>query len=129
MIQYSTKTKSFTEKRATESARIRQKYPDRVPVICERAAHADIMLIDKKKYLVPTDLTVGQFVYIIRKRMKLSPEKAIFVFVGDILPPVTGDFFFINTICHDSKCLSSFIDLMATIYEKNKDNDGFLYIK
>jgi GABA(A) receptor-associated protein len=64
-----------------------------VPVICERAAHADIMMIDKKKYLVPTDLTVGQFVYIIRKRMKLSPEKAIFVFVGDILPPVTGDSF------------------------------------
>lgn len=32
-------------------------------------------------------LTVGQFVYIIRKRIQLAPEKAIFLFVDDILPP------------------------------------------
>ena len=39
------------------------------------------------RYLVPGDLTVGQFVYVIRKRIKLTPEKAIFVFVGNVLPP------------------------------------------
>lgn len=47
-------------------------------------------MIDKKKYLVPADLTVGQFVYVIRKRIKLSPEKAIFIFVNEILPPTAG---------------------------------------
>jgi GABA(A) receptor-associated protein len=36
---------------------------------------------------VPSDLTVGQFVYVIRKRIKLSPEKAIFIFVKNVLPP------------------------------------------
>ncbi len=36
---------------------------------------------------MPSDLTVGQFVYVIRKRIKLSPEKAIFVFVRNVLPP------------------------------------------
>lgn len=30
---------------------------------------------------------MGQFVYVIRKRIKLSPEKAIFIFVKNILPP------------------------------------------
>jgi hypothetical protein len=30
---------------------------------------------------------VGQFVYVIRKRIKLSPEKAIFIFINNILPP------------------------------------------
>jgi hypothetical protein len=30
---------------------------------------------------------VGQFVYVIRKRIKLSPEKAIFIFVKNVLPP------------------------------------------
>lgn len=39
------------------------------------------------RYLVPGDLTVGQFVYVIRKRIKLTPEKAIFIFVNNVLPP------------------------------------------
>jgi len=30
---------------------------------------------------------VGQFVYVIRKRIKVSPEKAIFMFVKNVLPP------------------------------------------
>jgi GABA(A) receptor-associated protein len=36
---------------------------------------------------VPADITVGKFVYEIRKHMKLSPEKAIFLFVNNVLPP------------------------------------------
>jgi len=43
-----------------------------------------------RRYLVPADLTVGQFVYVIRKRIKVSPEKAIFMFVKNVLPP-TGE--------------------------------------
>jgi hypothetical protein len=41
----------------------------------------------RARYLVPSDLTVGQFVYVIRKRIKLSPEKAIFIFTSNVLPP------------------------------------------
>ncbi|KAJ6729903.1 MICROTUBULE-ASSOCIATED PROTEINS 1A/1B LIGHT CHAIN 3-RELATED, partial [Salix viminalis] len=77
-------------KRRAEAARIREKYPDRIPVIVEKAERSDIPNIDKKKYLVPADLTVGQFVYVIRKRIKLSAEKAIFIFVDNVLPP-TGN--------------------------------------
>ncbi|GJJ12479.1 hypothetical protein Clacol_006721 [Clathrus columnatus] len=78
------------EKRKAEAERIRQKYPDRIPVICEKADRTDIPTIDKKKYLVPSDLTVGQFVYVIRKRIKLAPEKAIFIFVDEVLPPTAA---------------------------------------
>jgi len=39
------------------------------------------------RYLVPSDLTIGQFIYVIRKRIKLSPQQAIFVFVNNVLPP------------------------------------------
>ncbi|KAG7531425.1 hypothetical protein FFLO_04346 [Filobasidium floriforme] len=77
-------------------------------VICEKVEKSDISDIDKKKYLVPADLTVGQFVYVIRKRIKLAPEKAIFIFVDEILPPTAA--------------------LMSTIYEEHKDEDGFLYV-
>jgi hypothetical protein len=142
-----TPPRTSPDKRAAEATRIREKYPDRVPVrgrgrgrgrgggagghaaapqaahrprarcpshrrssrpapsftlrppppsyppaprrqvIVERAEKTDIPDIDKKKYLVPADLTVGQFVYVIRKRIKLSPEKAIFIFVKNVLPP------------------------------------------
>jgi len=37
------------EKRQAEAERIRSKYPDRIPVICERAEKTDIPDIDKKK--------------------------------------------------------------------------------
>ncbi|CAF2130029.1 unnamed protein product [Brassica rapa] len=97
-----------SEKRSAEAARIREKYSDRIPVIVEKAEKSDIPTIDKKKYLVPADLTVGQFVYVIRKRIKLSSEKAIFIFVDNVLPP-TGA-------------------LMSAVYEEKKDDDGFLYV-
>ncbi|CAG9462628.1 unnamed protein product [Pedinophyceae sp. YPF-701] len=96
------------EKRRAEAERIRDKYPDRIPVIVEKAERSDIPDIDKKKYLVPSDLTVGQFVYVIRKRIRLNPQQAIFIFVNNVLPPTAA--------------------LMASIYEDYKDPDGFLYV-
>lgn len=97
------------EKRKAESARIRAKYPDRIPVIAEKNMKTDLPLIDKKKYLVPRDLTMGQFAYVIRKRIKLQPEKALFVFVNNKhLPPTAA--------------------LMSAIDKEYRDpEDGFLY--
>ena len=46
-----------TEKRKAEAEKIRRKYDDRIPVIVERAPGSTIADIDKKKYLVPGDLT------------------------------------------------------------------------
>lgn len=96
------------ERRSAEASRIRSKYPDRIPVICERGNEKNIPELDKAKYLVPADLTLGQFVYIIRKRIKISPEKAIFTFINGKLEPTSK--------------------LISTIYDENKDKDGFLYI-
>jgi GABA(A) receptor-associated protein len=65
--------------------------------------------IDKHKYLVPNDLTIGQFIYVIRKKVKtLPPEKAIFIFINGMIPP------------------SSF--LIFNIYDCYKDSDGYLYV-
>lgn len=51
-------SKPFTL-RKEESASIREKFPDRVPVVIERSrVSGKIPLIDKSKYLVPNDLTV-----------------------------------------------------------------------
>lgn len=96
------------EKRRHESMRIRSKYPDRIPVIVERAENSDIPDVDKKKYLVPCDLTVGQFLYVIRRRIHLSSDKGIFLFVNGKLPAIA--------------------QIMGTIYKEHMDEDGFLYV-
>merc|ERR1712097_137173 len=97
------------EKRVEEADKIRKKHPDRIPVICEKSEGSDIPEIDRKKYLVPQELTVGQFVYVVRKRLRLPPEKAIFIFVDGRLP-------------------SNGAALMSQMYKDYKDQDGFLYV-
>ena len=66
--------------------RIKLKYPNRIPVIVNKSKNSNAPDIDKNKYLVPSDLTLGQFIYVIRKRIKISPEQAIYVFCKDTLP-------------------------------------------
>ena len=39
---------SIAERRKAEAARMREKYPDRIPVIVEKAAGGDLPDIDKK---------------------------------------------------------------------------------
>lgn len=100
--------KSFHE-RYEESQRIREKFVGRIPVIVERGSKTDIPQIDKIKYLVPSDLTIGQFMYIIKKRLILPSDKALFLFVnGSTLPSISSYF--------------------SQLYAAHKDEDGFLYL-
>jgi GABA(A) receptor-associated protein len=101
------KNYSFKQ-RYNEAQRILRKHPERVPIIVDKHQDANnIPELDKKKFLVPGDLTVAQFIFVIRKRLKLSPEKAIFLFVGKNLPVTSS--------------------LISDVYSKYKDDDLFLY--
>ena len=107
MISTYKQTKTFEDRRK-DSEKIMEKYPDRIPVIVDKLDKSDIPDIDKHKFLVPNDLTIGQFVYVVRKRIKINPDKAIFVFVNNILPPTAA--------------------MLNQVYNEHKDQDGFLYI-
>merc|ERR1712088_304733 len=96
------------EKRRAEGEKIRRKYPNRVPVIVEKAPKARLGDLDKKKYLVPSDLTVGQFYFLIRKRISLRPEDALFFFVNNVIPPTSAT--------------------MGSLYQEHHEEDFFLYI-
>ena len=103
------RSKYTFEQRYEEAMRIIQKFPGRVPVIVERGSNAKtVPLIDKQKFLVPGDLTLGQFVFVIRKRMELMSESALFCFVGGTLP-TTGS-------------------LLRELFGRFRDPDGFLYM-
>ena len=58
--------------RLQESEKVLYEYPDKVPVICEKDNRLQNCEIKKRKYLVSKDLTVGQFMYIIRKQIKVN---------------------------------------------------------
>jgi GABA(A) receptor-associated protein len=104
------KKRETLEVRKAEAAKVFEKYPGRIPIIVERAANAKtIPLIDKNKFLVPADLTLSQFIFVIRTRLTLPPEQALFLFVG-------------NT-------LSTTSTLMKELYSTYREEDGFLYVK
>jgi GABA(A) receptor-associated protein len=95
------------EKRKLESARIRNEHPGRVPIIAEVSESSGYPQLDKTKYLCPTDMTLGQFVYIVTRRLKLQESQALFIFINNKIFPTEH--------------------LMSEIYRTEKHEDGFLY--
>ena len=104
------KTLNSLQNRCEESSRILKKYPERIPIICERSTSttSDCPEIDKNKYLVNIDLTFGQFIYVIRQRIKIPQDKALFIFINGFIP--------------------SSSQYLGDTYYYHKDSDGFLYI-
>jgi GABA(A) receptor-associated protein len=95
--------------RKEESIKIITRYPDRIPIICEKYnPNENIPDIDKNKYLILPNINIGQFLYVIRTRIKLSNEKSLFLFINKKI--------YTNTT------------LLNDIYNKEKDEDNFLYI-
>lgn len=98
------------EKRLNESCRIKTKHPDRIPIICERSkTQNSLPSMEKTKYLVPYDLTINQFLIIIRKRLSLKPEVSLMVSIDNIVP--------------------SSIATIGELYNEHKYADGFLYLE
>ena len=95
---------------AKEAKRVLEKYPDKIPIIVKRSEKCtELIDLDKNKYIVPDDMTVGQFVYVVRKKIKLKAGQALFFFSNNVLVPNTAN--------------------LKDIYEKNKNENGFLYIE
>jgi GABA(A) receptor-associated protein len=96
--------------RVIESAKIKEKFPGKIPIIVEKAQKvgSDIPNINKNKYLVPNTLSFGQFIYVIRKQLQLNPDKALFIFVNNTLVPAS--------------------EMIGEIYNNHRDTDGFLYM-
>lgn len=85
-----------------EVALIKEKYPNYIPIIVR--TKDDKIILKKQKFLVGGDITVGQFMSIIRKKLdNLKSSEAIFLFVNNAIPPAST--------------------FMTSIYATNKDQD------
>ena len=96
------------EERSNESKKIMNRYPERIPIIVEKAKGCRLANISKNKYLAPKDMTMSQFIFMVRKRIKLEPSEAMFLMVNHSL--VNGS------------------ALIGQIYTDHKESDGFLYM-
>ena len=98
------------DKRCAESSRIIKKFPHLIPVICERnETDNKLPALDRRKFLVPPSLTLGQFIYVVRKRIVLEPSIAMYMFLSN------------NT-------LAPTCSLISALYNEYKNDDGFMYI-
>eukprot|EP00931_Biecheleriopsis_adriatica_P028519 TRINITY_DN16998_c0_g1_i1.p2 TRINITY_DN16998_c0_g1~~TRINITY_DN16998_c0_g1_i1.p2 ORF type:complete len:325 (+),score=64.81 TRINITY_DN16998_c0_g1_i1:136-1110(+) len=101
---------------AEEAKRIREKYPDRIPIICERSSYSNLPQIPKSKFVVPGTMLCGEFKYIVHKQImetmasqRVKAEQTIYLFVNGITPK-TGT-------------------AMSELYTQFREPDGFLYIR
>ena len=103
------KKKHSFESRKKESSKIMTKYTDRIPIIVTKDPKSALKAMDKEKFLTPQDLTLGQFMYVIRKRINLDEGQSLFIFAKDSVMVPTAS-------------------TLGSLYEEHKDEDGFLYL-
>lgn len=104
----------------------------------------DVYFLFGDRYLVPREMSVGQFIHILSSRLHLDPGKALFVFVKNTLPQ-TGIFaiesclaclelillqevFSVFMFWFALLWLWSAATFMDSVYGSFKDEDGFLYM-
>lgn len=95
-------------KQLEEYSRIHKKYPDRIPVILKKGNRL-APEIDRNKYLVPKDITFSSFVGVVRQRLRMKPDQALFIMAN-------------NTLVTQS-------ELMNSVYNKYKSPEGFLQLE
>ena len=95
-------------KRVEEANKVLEKYPNRIPIIVERGSNT-VKQINRKKYLVPHDLSVGQFMHVIRQRINLDSSEAIYLFCNGKITPTSK--------------------LLSELYSMEQSEDKFLYFQ
>ena len=104
--------KQYTfQERFEKCNELKLKFPDRIPIIVEKSSNSKLKDLEKKKYLVPKDFSVGQFLFTLRKMISLKPEEAVFIYVKK----------------GKKASLLNTSSLLSNIYNMYQSDDGFLY--
>jgi len=88
------------------------KYPDRIPVRLIRDEKKDTPELERYKYLIPREMTVGQFMHVVRSKMVMKSTKALFFLIS------TGNDHFIPPTSQ----------ILSEIHDPYQDEKGILNI-
>jgi GABA(A) receptor-associated protein len=102
------KKKYTYHERTIKSFNLLKKYPDRIPIVCT-IGDKNLPKFKKTRYLVPRNIILVEFIYLLRKRIKLPRQMSMYLLIGSNIQ------------------VSS--QLVSRVYEDYKDRDGFLYIQ
>lgn len=98
------------EKRKTDTKNVMTKYPSKIPVYLSRGRMNRTMEeYDKRKFLVGDNMKLISFLNIVRKNYGIESSKSLYLMIND-------------------KVLVDNVSSMGIIYDKYKDEDGYLYI-
>ena len=98
--------------RQIKTFEILKKYPTRIPIFVDTNKNQDFT-IEKQKYLVPEDLSIAQFMYILRNKINLDKSQSIYLFIKDK---------------NGKMKLPQTIQSLRQIYNEFKDDDSCLYM-
>ncbi|XP_077143669.1 microtubule-associated protein 1 light chain 3 alpha-like isoform X1 [Ranitomeya variabilis] len=110
LVQFNRTCDWHSDSRIHEVNRVKIRYPCKIPVIVERSHREKVLPpLQKVKFLVPPEITMGQFVSMIRCRLSLPPSHSLCVMINE----------------RQMACLSM---TMLEAYTGQRDQDGFLYV-
>ena len=111
-IDFSKETFTLSEQQLIkkEVEVIKSKYPNHIPVVVN--SKDKTIKLTKNKFLIGEDITIGQFMFILKKRISGSknPSVAMYLFIDDKIFPAS--------------------QMLSYIYNQHKDKStGMLFVK
>lgn len=97
------------EHRKQESVRLLSSFKSRLPIIIEKDSSCPYPNLPKNAFLPPDHIKLSNLTQIIRKRLKLSSKKPLYIYANGI-----------NLLEDTSK--------LSLLYNKYRSSDGFLYL-
>ena len=100
------------KERLQNSTKLIEQNKGQIPFICEKDTKSEMKVLIKTKYLIKREITVDQFIGTIRKKLELEKNEALFLLAN----------------CKNEKFAIVGTTNFGEIYDKYKDDDGFLYL-
>ena len=109
-MEFKFKTKYSEEERTKDYEDLQRKHPNKYPIIFEKMPNSNLENLSKEKYLIDPELSFRQVNYFVKGKLSLEDEhKNIRFYINGKIPIKSNE-------------------NVKDIYDKYKQNDGFLYL-